>query len=124
MNNSEIQLEKIKLAFLQKVSRELLDASVETGFSGDDFVKNLTTIKIQGYLWGESGIPRLIEYPLTWWDAFKDRWFPDWLLCKYPARFQQHEISMKTIYPNFRISMKNEPHVLKFELQDRVTVHE
>lgn len=115
---NEIQLEKIKLAFVEKVSNELLGAVVDIADVEDDFIRNMTTLRIQGYLWGELGETRTISYPATWWDAVKQRWFPRWLLVRYPTRFQHHEITLKTLYPEFRISMPNEPHVLKYIVQD------
>ena len=27
------------------------------------------------------------EYPATWWQHFKDTYFPDWLLARYPVKF-------------------------------------
>ena len=26
-------------------------------------------------------------YPSDWWQAFKERWFPPWLLSRYPVRY-------------------------------------
>ena len=31
-------------------------------------------------------------WPRTWWDAFKARWFPDWLLVLYPAEYDSIHI--------------------------------
>lgn len=114
----EIQLERIKIAFTEKVSNELLGAVVDIREENDDFVHDWTTLRIQGYLWGESGETKTISYPATWWDALKARWFPLWLLARYPAVYQHYQIDLKTLYPNFRIAMPNETHVLKYQVQD------
>lgn len=29
------------------------------------------------------------KYPADWWQAFKERWFPHWLLEYYPVKFKQ-----------------------------------
>ena len=118
IDTHEIQLEKIKLALTETLSNELLNVIVDTCEMNGDFINNLTTLRIRGYLWGESGETRTISYPLTWWDAFKVRWFPRWLLAKYPANYQHHEITLKTLYPHFRISMPNETFVLKYQVHD------
>src|SRR5690242_19260424 len=107
----EVQLEKIKLAIAEGVSGELLDAMIEHKYFCDDFIKNRMTLLVHGYVWGESGETRTIRYPATWWDALKQRWFPRWLLARYPATYREHEISLKTLYPNFKISMPHETHV-------------
>lgn len=31
-------------------------------------------------------------YPKTWWDAFKDRWFPSWLKERYPVEWTKVEV--------------------------------
>lgn len=117
---SEIELERVKLAFVEKVSNEMLGAIVDIKDVGDDFIRNLTTIKIQGYLWGESGKSQTIRYPATWRDAFKEQWFPKWLLERYPVVYKEHRIDLKTLYPNFRVSMPSESHVLKYETYERL----
>lgn len=119
---SEIELEKIKLVFAEKVSNELLGAVIDLGDQNDDFIRNMTTLRIQGYLWGESGESQTIRYPATWWDAFKERWSPKWLTDRYPVLYREHEITLKTLYPNFRISMPSEAHVLKYAVHDRLSM--
>lgn len=118
---SEVQLERIKLTFAQKMSNELLGAMVEVKSIADDFLKNQLTFVIQGYLWGESGKPQTIRYPATWWDAVKERWFPEWLVARYPVTYREYEINLNTLYPNFRISLPHETHVLKYEVYNRLT---
>lgn len=29
----------------------------------------------------------LAKYPSTWWDAFKERWYPKWLLKRFPVEY-------------------------------------
>lgn len=40
-----------------------------------------------------------IQYPMTWRDAFKARWFPKWLLKRYPANYTTHSITKAGLYP-------------------------
>lgn len=111
---SEIELEKIKLGFTEVLSNDLLETMISFDEIADDFIRNRCRLMIQGHLWGESGTPQTITYPATWWDAVKERWFPKWLLTRYPVSYRIHEITLKTLYPNFRISMPRETHVLKY----------
>lgn len=32
------------------------------------------------------------SWPATWWDAFKERWFPGWWLRRWPAEYQKLDI--------------------------------
>lgn len=118
---SEIQLEKVKIAFAQKLSNDLLEAVVGFDEVADDFLRNQCTLIVQGYLYGESGTPQTITYPATWWDAVKERWFPGWLVSRYPVAYKEHEITLKTLYPNFKISIPRETHVLKYVVHSRLS---
>ena len=33
---------------------------------------------------------RSFSHPTTWWDAFKERWFPTWALARWPAEYSHH----------------------------------
>lgn len=114
LNVQEVTLEKIKVAIMQRVSNQLLDAVVDIN-EVESFVHNAVDLRLQGYIWGETGKTETIKYPATWRDAFKERWFPKWLLRRYPVNYQVHEISARTLYPNFKISVPNETHVLKWQ---------
>ena len=119
---NEIELEKIKIAIAESVSNELLGVAVECKDIADDFIKNRMTLLVHGYIWGESGKTQTIRYPATWWDAVKERWFPQWLLARYPVTYREHEISLKTLYPDFKISMPHETRVLKYMVHDRLAM--
>lgn len=32
------------------------------------------------------------QYPATWWDAFKERWFPGWARRKWPVNYRKIHI--------------------------------
>lgn len=119
IGTKEIQLEKIKIGLMRRIPNHLLDPEVR--FSEmESFVCNSVDMQIHGYVWGERGKTDTIKYPATWRDAFKERWFPKWLLARYPVSYRVHEISTTTLYPNFKISMPRDTHVLKFQAFSRV----
>lgn len=99
----EVQLERIKIALVERISNQMLGAIVEFSES-DSFIYNAVDMKVRGYIWGERGKTETIKYPNTWRDAFKERWFPAWLLARYPVNYRIHEISTTTLYPDFKIS--------------------
>jgi hypothetical protein len=43
----------------------------------------------------------LAEYPSTWWDAFKLRWFPKWALKRWPV--VMNRIDGEILYPKIAI---------------------
>ena len=40
-----------------------------------------------------------VEYPATWWDALKLRWFPRWALRRWPAQYAKVEIRAEALFP-------------------------
>jgi hypothetical protein len=41
-----------------------------------------------------------VTYPINWYEAFKERWFPAWLLKKYPVIYKNVKLEAKALYPN------------------------
>ncbi len=41
-----------------------------------------------------------ISYPTTWWDHFKQRWFPAWLKKLYPVRMTTKDFKVYRTYPD------------------------
>lgn len=39
------------------------------------------------------------RWPADWWQAFKERWFPAWLLRRYPVKYERIDIDQQ-IYGN------------------------
>jgi hypothetical protein len=113
LSTHEVELERIKIGLVEKLSYTALhDLSVSVN---DDFFTNLVSVQIKGYIWGERGKSETIKYPKNWREAFKERWFPQWLLKRYPVIYRVHEINTTTLYPNFKISVPDQTHVLKFQ---------
>lgn len=114
----EYQLEKIKIGIMQRIPNHLLGAEVR--FSEvEAFICNSVDMQISGYVWGERGKSETIRYPKTWREAIKERWFPRWLLRRYPVLYRSHEINTTTLYPNFKVSVPDQTHVLKYQTFSR-----
>ena len=45
----------------------------------------------------------IFEWPETWIDAFKMRWFPKWLLSRYPVVMVKHVVTRGCTYPTIRL---------------------
>jgi len=60
-----------------------------------------------------------VHIPASWWDMFKNRFFPSWLLKKYPMKFKlmsyQYEQTINGIFHNMC------PHI---HIQDKQTHYE
>jgi hypothetical protein len=56
-------------------------------------------LTLQAYIWCRDKKTESHEYPKTWWDAFKLRWFPAWALKRWPAQMTRVEVTSGIGYP-------------------------
>jgi hypothetical protein len=98
---SRVELEAMKIGLQQRLSVELLGAGVETSY---DALTQSVIFALRGFVWAEKESVRHQEakYPRDWWQALKERWFPKWLLDKYPVDYHVITIDVKAIYPTFK----------------------
>lgn len=95
-----ITLEKIQLlrslcvnAIDYHMMGDIVDATVRSEI-------NHTLITFKAELFGEKcADDTIIEYPKDWYQWFKQRWFPKWLLRRYPILKIRHVIKHKIAYP-------------------------
>jgi len=81
----EITLQKIKFGVVQNVFPQDLKYEVEHDIIHDRFIHYLT--------WNLLG--KEIEtkkYPATWWDAFKNRWYPQFLKKRFPVSWDHFRL--------------------------------
>jgi len=115
------ELEKIKIGIMLRISDQLLDSRVEII---EDYLSRDIEAKLTGYLWGEHQPDIHIEYPRDWWQAFKERWFPKWLIAKYPVIKKYHTLRRNIVYPKLKISMPLNTHRLICDYAEGVKIRE
>jgi hypothetical protein len=42
----------------------------------------------------------VVEYPATWWEAFKARWFPRWALKRWPVKLTTVRVEARALLPD------------------------
>lgn len=114
-NQRTVTLEKLRLTVLHRVEEKLIDACVKCE-EYEGFIYDAIDFKVTGAIYGERGEPLIIEYPESWIEAFKGRWFPAWLKRLFPVRLVSHCITTKTLYPYFRVNMPSiHNHLLRWD---------
>ena len=111
MQFSEVVLDKIKVAAMQTLSPDFMDAAIS---QMPDLIGNRLALQLNAYVFGEKGDDLVIDYPRDWWEAFKNRWFPRWALRRWPVMYTRHRITPQTIYQNLKISLPREMHQVRF----------
>jgi hypothetical protein len=121
---NDIKLDKIKFGCQERLNLammesklDLIDPKIDFYF---DYLMRCIVGDIQGYVWGEPAFHKVIKYPKDWFEFFKQRWFPKWLLKKYPIKYRYHTLDIKTIYPKIKISVPKEKYNLVINYLEEV----
>ena len=94
----EFALTKIRFFVNQKVSRHLIDSVTIDEYSkivGGDLV-----YRLEGHVYGEQR-EQVVVYPSSWWQAFKERWFPRFLASKFPVKYTKVDVHFDVVFPDY-----------------------
>lgn len=100
---SERWLKAELLRFNYRIDKHDLDFWVDKNCGADGFIANLSY-----RVWTERLPPRLLRegydifVPETWWDMFKEKYFPQWLLNKFPTVCKAIHIQ-EVVFPGFKV---------------------
>lgn len=76
-------------------------------------------MQIVTYLWGKVNKEVAVKYPADWKEAFKERWYPKWLLKRYPVVYVDYVIKAYELYPDIVVPNKSYSIVLAVEHQHK-----
>lgn len=68
----------------------------------DIFLDQMTrtyVLQLHQYITGAQLDTQRVEHPATWWDAFKERWFPEWARRRWPSNSIVHVFDVRVLYP-------------------------
>lgn len=91
-------LNRIRYVVNQKVSRHLLNSIEVDKYT--EMISGELVYLINGYIYGEQR-SQVIEYPRGWWQAFKLRWFPRFLLSRFPVINTKIKVEFDVVFPDF-----------------------
>lgn len=105
--DKRIELKKIRYNIKHRLEKEYLIEMLrwENNISCD-----CIELYIRGYVWAENESLKHqeVKYPFDWWEAFKERWFPRFLLKRYPVKYKKVILDVKKIYPKLKINKQKE----------------
>lgn len=96
--------QKVRLAVQNQYSLEMIrDLELEF-FTRDEIGKLLFTLN--GYIWKEIFNPiQIVSHPATWFDAFKEKYFPEWLKKRFPVKYASIWFQPKFLRPDLAMSV-------------------
>jgi len=108
---NELSLEKIKVALDTYISEaQFRNFDIE---SYKDSISDSIMYKLRGFLMGErlreEKVNWKVSYPSSWWEMFKERYFTERLLNKFPVKYttKKRNVTFKVyeLYPKLPIAI-------------------
>jgi len=99
---AKAQLEKVRIRVVEHIHEELLKKfamEADVSFEESTYTRNFVLQITQTVCSENAGFVE-VEYPIDWWEAIKERWFPDWALKRWPVKYKKVTVKAKAFYPN------------------------
>lgn len=58
-------------------------------------------LRMERYLYGTKLSDFTVKHPADWFEALKERWFPAWLLKRYPVLYTHHRVEQHAVFPDW-----------------------
>ena len=104
----EHTLHKFKFGLIEAISPHVVESRVEA----ERFEEHIR-VTIRGYVWSHYLGTHTIMYPADWCEAVEERFFPKFLLERFPVRYHIEKIEMHALYPNYRPVIPDEDYVFR-----------
>lgn len=100
------------------ISRELKSFPQE--ISAEIIANHLLQFKTS--IWKQIDNPSIdrISYPLNWWEAIKERFFPKYILNKFPVKMKIIDIKYEVYYPKMTINLPDKYHTVRLTSESKV----
>lgn len=106
MDNKLKKLRFSILAYLKEEHVNCLNNIDNIEILHDSWLFASIALRVTGHVWGEN--MGEFKYPADWWQAFKGRYFPYWILKRYPVKY--NTVQAAVIYPEYKPALEDETH--------------
>lgn len=94
----QINLQAVQAAVARYIPKESFEgATLDAEWCYDI---DAMAVRLKRYVMSERLADETVSWPATWWDAVKERWFPDWLLRRYPVEYKHADFTIYRGYPD------------------------
>ncbi len=112
-DEKRVRLEKLHFAITKKIKEEFW-GNVRV-YENDDMMGSVFQTFVFEMAGKELKTYR-ISYPVNWWEAFKDRWFPTWMKNRWPVQERTHTINLKVVYPKLKLPLRGDKLIINYEI--------
>jgi len=106
-----IELEKFKMGIRERLDR--VSPALECDIAVECVADRIEFL-VRWHVWNKKLDTYTYSRPKTWWDAFKEEYFPPWALKRWPVIFVTTTIEARVLYPDLRL-YDNEPYIVRFD---------
>ena len=103
----QVQLQRFKVAAQSYITKELLRSFAEPATvkvtDQLDWMFGEVALEVVQTVWGREAQRQECKWPWDWWQAFKERWFPDWAKKRWPVKYHHVTIVARELYPQVRL---------------------
>ncbi len=103
---AEIKLEKFRYAIFTQVSEELIDDycnTVDVDISAHHSMAEVFTTRVVLGSYGRLLEEKHVEYPATWWDAFKLEVLPYWMRKRMKINYDSKTLTARECFPKIPV---------------------
>jgi len=97
---SKERLERFRRGASVIIAEELIDIPFDITMDRIPMHRAIM-VRLARDVYGKNHEGTTVKYPATWWQAFKEQYFPWWLLKRYPVERTVVYVNFKEIYPDF-----------------------
>lgn len=95
-------LEQIVHSVGQHLPETMILNAIDARTWRDELARSLA-FEIRFAIYGKDMKSKCVCYPKTWWDHFKERWFPRWLALRFPVERTTVILSAQELYPELSL---------------------
>ena len=100
----KIDLEKIQISAAHAIDKELLRDMPELKLVAYiERASNSLVLQMHAFIYGKRKMFDEISWPLNWKEAFKERWFPKWLLKRLPVKYETRQYEAAAAFPSLKV---------------------
>jgi len=101
-----VELERLKIAVMTHISKHLVDFAIDPRVDvSEDLVwtSEAIAIRVIQEVFGREVQRQECEWPRDWWQAFKERWYPEWAKRRWPVEYERYVITARELYPQMAL---------------------
>lgn len=110
MDYATVELETMKFEAVSYVSEKLCDFAGRRTMrltEHEAFYLDQVCLHIRQEILGRQLEYVDVRYPADWWQAFKDRWYPEWAKKRWPVRETVTFLIARELYPSMAMPDRN-----------------